>query len=123
MENVNLNEKSPSHLTILINRVKEDEQQFGYASKEHLINIAEYILSWPGKYSPIEHQNAIALLAHYYMAQLANIHPKYRKQSWTLIQKELNKAYKARCQRCGLPITNETSLRFGHGPVCRKKLG
>jgi len=115
-------ERSPSHLSTLIKRVKEDEQQFGYARREHLINIAEYILS-SHDYTPIEYQNAIAVLAHYHLAQLANIYPKYRKQSWKLIQIELEKKYKASCHRCGLPITNETSLRFGHGPVCRKKLG
>jgi hypothetical protein len=111
------------HLSTLIAKVREDEQQFGYATKEHLINIAEYMISWPSKYSQEEYSQAIRLLAQYHLAKLANLSPRRRIMTWRLINKELAKPYKARCRRCGLPMTNPVSLAAGHGPVCRRKLG
>jgi hypothetical protein len=107
-----------SHLTVLIDRVKKDEQQLNYATKEHLVNLAKFILTWPGKFSKSEYDESIRILAQYHLASLAA-----PKVGWKLIQKELARSYKARCKRCGLPITNRTSLLFGHGPVCRRKLG
>jgi hypothetical protein len=112
-----------SHLSTLIQRVRDDETVFSYAKKEHLINVAEYILSWPGKYCEKEYSEAIRVLAHYRLAKLANRHPKFRQQSWKLIAKELDKKYIGRCRRCGLVLTNPISLEAGHGPVCRRKLG
>ena len=106
------------HLTTLLKRVREDEELFHYARKEHLINLAEYILSWPSKFSESEYDQAIEILATYHLARLAS-----RRQGWDLIQKELEKPYRARCRRCGLPISNKVSLSVGYGHVCRKKIG
>jgi hypothetical protein len=111
-------EKSPSHLSTLINRVKEDEQQFNYATKDHLVNLAEYILSWPGKYSKNEYDEAIKILAKYHLAHLAS-----RKHGWKLIAKEISRPYERRCARCGYPISSKISLATGYGAVCRRKLG
>jgi hypothetical protein len=113
-------ERSPSHLTTLMNRVREDEEQFNCATKEHLINLAEYILTWPGKYSDAEYDEAIKILANYHLAPLAC---KVKGLGWELIEKELALPYTHRCRRCGMPITNLLSVETGHGPVCRKKLG
>jgi len=113
----------PGHLSTLIQRVRDDETQLGYATKEHLINLAEFILSWPGRYGRQEYSEAIKLLAHYHLAKLANIYHSFRSTSWRLINAELVKQYVGRCRRCGLPISNTVSLETGHGPVCRRKLG
>jgi hypothetical protein len=106
------------HLSVLIERVRNDEATFGYVSKEHLINLAEYILSWPGKYSKSEYGEAIRILATYHLAHLAG-----KRHGWKFIACELAKPYKARCRRCGLPISAEISLATGYGHVCRRKLG
>ena len=106
------------HLTTLLGRVREDEELFHYARKEHLINLAEYILSWPSKFSKSEYNEAIRVLANYHLAPLAG-----RRRGWDLIQRELEKPYRARCRRCGLPISNRVSLTTGYGHVCRRKLG
>lgn len=108
-----------SHLSILIQRVRDDEAAFGYATKEHLINLAEYILSWHD-YSRGEEQEAIALLAKYRLAKLADKY--HRQKSWQLIQRELNASWTRRCSRCGLPISSEKSLETGFGSVCRRKV-
>jgi hypothetical protein len=105
-------------LSVLIERVTADEANLGHATKEHLINIAEYILSWPGKYTKVEYDCAIAILAKYHLAHLAS---KRHGLKW--VQIELDKKYKARCGRCGLPISSKVSLRIGYGHVCRKRLG
>ena len=110
-------QQETGHLSTLLQRVRDDETGFGYASKEHLITIAEYILSWPGKYSKNEYDEAIRILAKYHLAKLAA-----RRHGWKLIEKELARPYKARCRRCGLPISNAISLQTGHGPTCRKRL-
>jgi hypothetical protein len=111
-------QQETTHLSVLLRRVRDDETGFGYASKEHLVNIAECILSWPGKYSKNEYDEAVRILAKYHLAKLAA-----RRHGQKLIEKELARPYKARCRRCGLPITNPASLAAGHGPVCRRKLG
>jgi len=115
--------ETPSHLSTLINRVREDEVSLGYATKEHLVNIAEYLLSWRGKFSGQEYSEAIKTLAKYHLAKLANIHPCHIKKTYKQIEQELSKKYVGRCMRCGLPISNPVSLAAGHGPICRKKLG
>jgi len=107
-----------SHLTTLICRVIADEKAFGYAEKEHLINLAEYILSWHD-YSKQEEREAVALLAKYRLAKLANKHNKQR--SLQLIQRELDASWQRRCARCGLTISSEKSLETGLGSVCRRK--
>ena len=109
------------HLSILLDRVRAEEASLGYARKESLINIAEYILTWHD-YAKEESREAIAILAKYHLANLANTHPKYRKRSWELIEKELVKPYERRCGRCGLVITAKKSLETGYGHVCRRKI-
>jgi hypothetical protein len=123
-ERVNALERTPKkmteqgHLTTLLRRVREDEAVFNHVRKEHLINLAEYILSWPSKFSKSEYYEAIRVLANYHLAPLAG-----RRRGWDLIQRELEKPYRARCRRCGLPISNRVSLTTGYGHVCRRKLG
>ena len=123
-ERVNALERTPKkmteqgHLTTLLQRVYEDEAVFNHVRKEHLVNLAEYILSWPSKFSKNEYGEAIKVLATYHLAPLAG-----RRHGWKLIQKELEKPYRARCRRCGLPISNRVSLTTGYGHVCRRKLG
>ena len=107
-----------SHLSTLILRVLADEERFGYATKDNLINLAEYILSWRD-YTKEEEREAVALLAKYRLAKLAD---KYdRQRSLQLIQKELDASWTRRCSRCGLPISSEKSLETGYGSVCRRK--
>lgn len=108
-------EKSPTHLTVLINRVKEQEKSLGYVTKEPLINIAEYITFWPGKFTKEEYDEAVKLLAKYNLATLI----RNRKK----IQKALEAKWIARCARCGRAIWSEESLRTGYGGICRRKLG
>lgn len=112
-----------SHLFVLVQRVLDDETRLGYATKEHLINVCEFILSWPGRYGWEEYSEAIKLLARYHLAKLANIYHSYRSTCWRLINAELAKPYVGRCRRCGLAISNPVSLATGHGEVCRRKLG
>jgi hypothetical protein len=114
-------QQETAHLSTLISRVHEEENSLGYTRKESLIAIAELILS--GRYSKEEYSRAIQILAHYNLAKLANIHHSYRSTCWRLINAELAKPYKGRCARCGKPLTNPISLEFGHGPICRQKLG
>ena len=109
------------HLSTLIQRVKDEETSLGYARKETLVNVAEFILSWPSRYSREEYEGGIKVLARYHLAHLANrLRPA---KAWKLINAELAKSYKGRCARCGKALTNPVSLEFGHGPTCRKKLG
>jgi hypothetical protein len=110
-------------LSALIQRVHDDETTCGYATKEHLIDVCEFIVSWRGRYSRAEYSEALKLLAHYHLARLANIYHSYRSTCRRLINAELAKPYVGRCRRCGLPLKNPVSVEFGHGPVCRKKLG
>lgn len=111
------------HLSILVRRVRDDETRLGYATKEHLIDVCEFVLSWPGRYGREEYSEAIKTLAHYHLAKLANIYHSYRNTCRRLINAELAKPYVGRCRRCGRPISNPVSLATGHGEVCRKKLG
>ncbi|MGA2767977.1 MAG: DUF6011 domain-containing protein [Candidatus Bathyarchaeia archaeon] len=111
------------HLSVLVQRVHDDETRLGYASKEHLIDVCEFILSWPGRYGRVEYSEAIKLLAHYRLAKLANVYHSYRGTCRRLIEAERAKPYFGRCRRCGKTISNPISLAFGHGPICRKKLG
>jgi len=112
----------PGHLSVLVQRVRDDEIRLGYSTKEHLIDVCEFILSWPGRYGREEYSEAIKILTYYHLAKLANIH-SYRSTRWRLINAELAKPYVGRCRRCGLQISNPVSLATGHGKVCRKKLG
>lgn len=113
-----MTQESPTKLLSLILSVKEDEQRFGYATKEHLIAVAEYIVHNYGKYTKEEYVNAIILLAKYHMAPLAD-----RIRGKKLIAQEKSKAYEARCSHCGAVISSRKSLETGLGSVCRKKLG
>jgi len=108
-----------THLSTLILRVKNDEESLGYATKEHLINLVEYIVSWQ-RYTKQEYITAIEILAFYHLAQLAS---KNRIHARKFIAEELAKTYEARCKRCGLPISSKASLKTGHGIICRRKLG
>ncbi|MCW4048070.1 MAG: hypothetical protein NWE99_11020 [Candidatus Bathyarchaeota archaeon] len=108
-----------SHLSTLIQRVRDDEAAFGYAEKEHLINLAEYIVTWRD-YSKLEEREAVAILAKYRLWKLADKY--HRQKSLQLIQQELAKPWTRRCARCGLPISSEKSLRTGFGSVCRRKV-
>ncbi|MGD0072127.1 MAG: DUF6011 domain-containing protein [Candidatus Bathyarchaeia archaeon] len=110
-----------SHLSMLLDRVRGEEVSLGYARKESLIDIAEHMLSWNDS-AKEEEREAIALLAKYHLATLANKHPKFIKKSWVLIRQELAKPYEARCCRCGAVITAKKSLETGLGSVCRKKV-
>jgi hypothetical protein len=110
-------------LSVLVQRVRDDEIRLGYATKEHLVAICEFVLSRPGRYGREEYSDAIKTLAHYHLAKLANIHHSYRSTCWRLVIAERTKSYLGRCRRCGLPISNPVSLATGHGEVCRKKLG
>jgi hypothetical protein len=104
-------------LSDLIQRVHDDETR-NYATKEHLVDLAAFILTWPGKYTREEYDQAIQILASYHLGHLPT-----QRHGWKLIEKELARPYQARCQRCGLLISNTVSLQTGHGPVCRRKLG
>jgi len=100
--------------------VKDDEQCLGYASKAHLLAVAEYMTShYRGlDYSKEEGVSAIILLARYHMAPLAD-HVRGKR----LIAAERAKPYEARCCRCGAVISSKKSLETGLGVVCRKKVG
>ena len=114
-------QETTSHLSTLIQRVHDEELKLGYARKESLIDLAEFILSWPGKYCRLEYDEAIRVLAGYHLAHLANrLRPG---KAWKLINVELAKPYTTRCRRCGKPLKNPISLAVGYGHVCRKKLG
>lgn len=113
-----MTQEAPSQLLSLILSVKEDEQRFGYATKQHLIAIAEYVVHNYGKYTKEEYTNAIILLAHYHMANLAD-----HTRGTRLIAAEQAKAYEARCSHCGAVISSRKSLATGLGIICRKKLG
>jgi hypothetical protein len=81
------------------------------------VNLAEFILSWPGKYSKFEYDEAVRILAKYHLAKLAA-----RRHGQKLIEKELQKTWERRCSRCGYPISNKISVKTGFGPICRRKL-
>lgn len=104
----------------LIHDVIEDEQRFGYATKERLLTVAEYMATkYVGlDYSKQDYTAAIILLAKYHMAPLAD-----RIRGKKLIVQERAKAYEARCCRCGAIISSKKSLATGLGIECRKKVG
>jgi hypothetical protein len=110
--------ESQTKLVSLILAVKDDEQRFGYATKAHLLDVAEYMAThYQGlDYSKEEGVAAIILLARYHMAPLAD-----RLRGKRLIALERAKAYEARCCRCGAIISSKKSLETGLGVVCRKK--
>lgn len=112
--------ETETKLVSLILAVKDDEQRHGYATKAHLLDVAEYLAAHIRGYhfSKEEGQAAIILLARYHMASLAD-----RLRGKRLIEKERAKAYEARCMHCGAIIWSEKSLEAGLGVVCRKKLG
>lgn len=110
-----------SHLSVLLQRVHDDEKSFGFVGKETLVNVAEYVVV-ARNYSQLEYDSALKILAKYHLAKLANRDARFRIRVWNLINGELAKKYVGRCRRCGLPISNPVSLADGHGRVCRRKL-
>jgi hypothetical protein len=107
-------------LSTLVNHVREDERQRGFALKDSLLALAEGVVQVRG-FRLEEYREAIKVLATYHLAKLAN---RYRpRRSLGLIEAERLKPYVGRCQRCGRPIWTVESVEAGHGPVCRRKLG
>ena len=113
----------PGHLSVLVQRVHDDETRLGYATKEQLIDICEFVVSWPGRYGREEYAKAVELLGKYHLRKLANIYHSYRSTCRRLIEAERAKPYFGRCRRCGKSISNPVSLATGYGCVCRRKLG
>lgn len=111
------------HLSVLVQHVRDDETQLGYVTKEHLLNICEFIVGSPGRYGREEYADAVELLRRYHLARLVNVYHAYRSTCMRLLKAEQAKPYIGRCRRCGKTISNPISLAFGHGPICRKKLG
>jgi ribosomal protein S27AE len=109
-----------SRLSDLLAQVRLEESTLQGARKETLLDIARCVLYGHG--SKEECREAVAILAKYRLARLANDHPRFRKLSWELIELEEAKPYEYRCSRCGLPISSQVSLRVGLGRVCRKKV-
>jgi len=109
-----------THLSTLIQRVCDDENSLAYVTKEHLVNLAEYIVGWQNRYTQAEYHVAIQILAHYHLAHLASINHAHARK---YIAQELDKAWTARCKRCGLPISAKVSILTGYGHICRRKLG
>ncbi len=106
-------------LSILLDRVRQEEAQLHGAKKDTLLDMAEYVL---GKrdYSKEEYNQAVAMLAKYRLWRLIDKRrPIHCRQ---LIQVERAKSYNYRCGRCGLPISSEKSLTTGLGRVCRGKV-
>ena len=118
-----MQQQETGHLSVLVQRVRDEETSLGYARKETLVNVAEFIVSWTGKYGRQEYSEAIKLLEGYHLSKLANVYHSFRSTCRRFIAAELAKSYKGRCARCGKPLSNPLSLEFGHGPTCRKKLG
>jgi len=114
-----MTKETSTKLLGLVLAVKDEEQRLGYAIKERLLAVAEYIASdYCGfDYSKTEYTTAIILLAKYHMAPLAD-----RIRGKKLIAQERSKAYEARCSHCGLPISSRKSLETGLGIICRKKV-
>lgn len=113
---------NPTGLTLaqLVAAVEAQEQSLGYAKKDTLIAVAEFMATHMKgyHYTKEEGTTAIILLARYRMANLAD-----RLRGLKLIAKERAKAYVARCCNCGAVISSEASLKTGLGSVCRKRLG
>lgn len=126
LENPPTQKLATSHLTVLIGRVLIQEENFGYVKKDQLLNLAEYIIAWPGKYSKKEHSEAVKILIKYGLGKLACpfeasalVRNRIRKE----IEKQLDAKWIARCARCGRAIWSKESLRTGYGGICRRKLG
>lgn len=126
LENPPTEELATSHLTVLIGRLKCSEENFGYVKKDQLLNLAEYIIAWPGNYTKKEHSEAVQILVNYGLGKLACpfeasalIRNRIRKE----IQKQLDAKWIARCAHCGRAIWSKESLRTGYGGICRRKLG
>jgi hypothetical protein len=102
------------NLQNMIFEVKFREEKFGYVLDDQLLAIAKCLTE--NKYEiPKELQrNAIIILAKYHMATLAYNRAKIKEYE--------NKPSRARCARCGLPISSKKSLETGLGVICRKKI-
>lgn len=115
-------QQETGHLSVLVQRVRDDETLLGYATKEHLIDVCELIVSSPGRYGRVEYFEAIEVLRRYHLAMLANVYHSFRSTCRRLIEAERMKTYIGRCRRCGRTISNPISLATGYGCVCRRKL-
>jgi len=114
-------QQETGHLSVLVQLVHDDETRLGYATKEHLLDICQFIVDSQGKFGRIEYSEAIKTLAHYHLAKLANNH-SFRSTCRRLIEAERMKPYIGRCRRCGRTISNPISLATGYGCVCRREL-
>jgi len=103
-----------SHLSVLINRVVNELRSIGKVRKDTLINLAEYMTYWDD-YTEEEARQARAILKEFHLEKLIG--------NQDLINRELEKEYHYRCGRCGRALSNPISVKYGYGPVCRKKLG
>ena len=102
-------------LAKLIFEVKMREEKYGYVLDDQLLEIAKEITVHKSQYTRQQHAEAIIILAKYHMATLAYNNAKIKEYE--------NKPARARCARCGLPISSKESLATGLGVVCRKKSG
>jgi len=103
-----------SHLSALIAEVHESEGH-GYASKESLLALAEYMTSHRAcvDYSVEEMDGATRILQRYHLAHLI----KWPER----IEAERKKPWIAKCRRCGRSLTDPESVARGMGPVCVHK--
>jgi hypothetical protein len=99
----------------LIFEVKFREEKFGYVLDDQLLEIARLVTENRYRISKDLQRDAIIILAKYHMATLAYNRNKIKEYEAT--------PPKARCARCGLPISSKKSLKTGLGAVCRKKAG
>jgi dsDNA-specific endonuclease/ATPase MutS2 len=107
--------EAENKLQNLILEIKIREEKFGYILDDQLLAIAKEITENRAKYDHVDHARAIMILAKYHMATLAYNRGKIKEYE--------NKPVRARCARCGLPISSKKSLETGLGSVCRKKAG
>jgi hypothetical protein len=117
MENSKITLASAPNTTLekLIFEVKSREQKFGYILDTQLLEIAKEITVHKSQYTRQQHAEAIIILAKYRMATLAYNQAKIKEYE--------NKPARARCARCGMPISSKKSLEVGLGVICRKKAG
>ena len=112
-------------LTALLDRVKQDEQHYPCATKQHLLDVARYINTHQISidYTKEEYQKAVEVLTWYHLAKLASISFSGKGYVRSRIEKEQARNYMARCARCGLPLSARESVEAGLGQVCRRKIG
>ena len=108
--------EAENKLQTLILEIKIREEKLGYVLDDQLLEIAKILTENRCHQIAKEiEKDAIIILAKYHMATLAYNRGKIKEYE--------NKPARARCARCGLPISSKKSLETGLGSVCRKKAG